>query len=188
MSHSSAVLGHEPKQPRRVALPAGGSHPAGPSAPREADVGCPMCGNLEPWGNSSWCPQCGFYPRLGISLGPALKTASESTPAAKSTREIWQRAPVWVKVLCAGMLGIFVASVAARLALPEKGLARTLTALLQLATGLGVLATMHTAAFFKAAMTNHRFGFIDALLHPVETWKPTNFPRPPAGCGWAPGV
>ena len=34
-------------------------------------LGCPKCGSLESWGRASWCPQCGFYPRLETSVGDA---------------------------------------------------------------------------------------------------------------------
>src|SRR5580698_10789149 len=26
---------------------------------------CPQCGSTEPWGISSWCPNCFYHPRLG---------------------------------------------------------------------------------------------------------------------------
>jgi hypothetical protein len=132
-----------------------------------------MCGNLESWGNSSWCPECGFYPRLGISLGPTANSSSATAGGPKSRGVSWQHIPVWAKVLAAGVIFIVAANIGARLAIPKMGTARTLVAFLQLVAGLGIAALMHCAAFFKAAMSNHRFYLIDAVLHPVETWKPT---------------
>jgi hypothetical protein len=180
MSQSSAILEHGPSNPGAAASRSPQSEPpdtdvslktALPGA--ESEVGCPMCGNLASWGNSSWCPECGFYPRLGISLGPTAISDSQTLGGANSRGVSWQRIPLWAKILAAGVVFIVAANIGARLAIPKTGTVRTLVAFLQLVAGLGIAALMHCAAFFKAAMSNHRFYLIDAVLHPVETWKPT---------------
>jgi hypothetical protein len=139
----------------------------------DSNADCPMCGNLEPWGNSSWCPECGFYPRLGISLGPSAGSSQQIGGAPTSRGISWQHVPLWAKVLAAGVVAIVAANIGARLAIPKVGSVRPLTAFLELVAGLCVASLMHCAAFFKAAMSNHRFCLIDSALHPVETWKPT---------------
>jgi hypothetical protein len=80
---------------------------------------------------------------------------------------------LWAKILAAGVAVIVAANIGARLALPKFGSVRPLTAFLELVAGLCAASLMHCAAFFKAAMSNHRFCLIDMVLHPVETWKPT---------------
>ena len=175
---SSAILEQGPCQPGPVASRAPQSEHPGMAAKTavpgvDAEVGCPMCGNLESWGNSSWCPECGYYPRLGISLGPAPDASGDAAGGATSRGVSWQRIPRWAKILAVGVIFIVAANIGARLAIPKTGAIRTLVAFLQLVAGVGIAAMMHSAAFFKAAMSNHRFCLIDAVLHPVETWKPT---------------
>jgi hypothetical protein len=138
-----------------------------------ADATCTMCGNQEPWGNSSWCPKCGYYPRLGISMGPALEPAPEASPGPKSLRDAWAVLPVWARVLAAGVVALFTANVTARLMIPDQSPARMHIALLELAAGLGVFVAMHCAAYVKASMENAGVRFLDLLLHPIVNWQPT---------------
>jgi len=176
MSSSSATLplepihsnpGHPVPAREQAAATAPLSDPANPA------VGCPNCGDLESWGRSSWCPQCGFYPRLGICVEPANETRSVAVPAPKSPFEMWARLPVWAKVLCCGVLAIFGLSIAIRLGTAPKGFARSLCGVAQLAAGMGVFLTLHAVAVLTATMKSNRLGFIDAILHPFEVWRPT---------------
>src|SRR5262245_26246611 len=180
MSQSSAILEHGPLSPGSGTSPPPRSARPDKHAPSKtatpgvgSDVGCPMCGNLESWGNSSWCPECGFYPRLGISLGPSVNSRQHIGGEPTSGGVSWQRIPLWAKILAAGVVAIVAANIAARVAIPKVGSIRPLMAFLELVAGLCVASLMHCAAFFKAAMSNHHFCLIDSVLHPVETWKPT---------------
>jgi hypothetical protein len=176
MSQSTLTLPAEPVGGTPLPAPAAREPAAGttpsPSAPAAA-VGCPNCGNLESWGRSSWCPQCGFYPRLGISVEPALAARKEDVPAPKSPVEMWARIPVWGRVLCGGVLAIFVMSLLIRLGTAPQGFARSLLGVLQLAVGMGFFLTLHAVAVLMASMKSNRLGFIDAILHPFEVWRPT---------------
>ena len=45
--------------------------PGAPTGP------CPRCQSPDPWGDSAWCLQCGFYPKLGICIPvEAIKSAA----------------------------------------------------------------------------------------------------------------
>jgi len=145
-----------------------------PSAdPAKPAVGCPNCGDLESWGRASWCPHCGFYPRLGICVEPAMETRCVALPAPKSPLEMWARLPAWAKVLCCGVLAIFGLSILIRLGTAPKTFARSLCGVAQLAAGTGIFLTLHALAVLTATMKANRLGFIDAILHPFEVWRPT---------------
>ena len=43
---------------------------------------CPNCGSPESWGGASWCPKCGFYPKLNKCVGGgADESAADQEPA-----------------------------------------------------------------------------------------------------------
>ncbi len=176
MSQIAATLPAEPirgtsvdSPPAREAAAVGTVSPA----PATAAVGCPNCGNLDTWGRSSWCPQCGFYPRLGISVEPAAETPQEAVSAPKSPVELWARIPNWGRVLAGGVLGIFAMSLLIRFATAPQSFARSLIGVAQLVMGTGLFLTLHGVAVLMASMKSNRLGFIDAILHPFEVWRPT---------------
>lgn len=146
-----------------------------PAVPTEQPVGCPQCGNLESWGRSSWCPECGFYPRLGTSVGRTGEKAppAEARAAPKSPREVWEQTPVWGKVLGAGILSIVVESLLVHAVTSDGSLIRAVWGVLQLVTGFGVFAMFHAIAAVKASMSNNHVGLMEALMHPGEAWRPT---------------
>lgn len=166
MSHTAATL-----------EPPAGTAPANASAePGQTEPGCPKCGNLESWGRSSWCPECGYYPRLGTSVGEqdtAEKPAVESIVAPRSPLDIWLQAPAWIKILCLGVLAIFGVSLAGRLVTLDKSVFRSLWGTLQLIVGLSVLALFQVIATIKATFKNNRTSFMDGIVHPFDVWRPT---------------
>jgi hypothetical protein len=81
--------------------------------------------------------------------------------------------PAWTKVLCAGILAIFVESIFISVATSDDSLVRSVWGVLQFVIGFSVFVMFHTIAAAKASMANNRIGFLDALLHPVEAWRPT---------------
>src|SRR5437016_3947265 len=122
-------------------LPVGIAGPNGLATIALPDVGCPKCGNLESWGCSSWCPNCGYYPRLGTSITEpeaVAVVATESCFAPSSTLDVWRYAPVWMKVLIVGVLGIFGGSIAVRVLTPDKSIIRSLIGTCELLVGLGL--------------------------------------------------
>ncbi len=168
MSDAAATL-------ERPAGPAIGNNPLATIA--APDVGCPKCGSLESWGRSSWCPQCGFYPRLGTTINP-----SEDVPAAAPVEEhaapngivqLWLQSPAWMKVLCLGVLAIFGESLAIRVVTPDKSVFRSVWASIQLLVGLGLFGTFHLIATFKATFKVNGYSFMDGIVHPFDIWRPT---------------
>lgn len=168
-----AVIDREPC-PSTTCAP---SRPATEPAPQgphgTATGGCPNCGSLESWGHTSWCPKCGFYPRLGISLGPALDVVEDVHDAPDGALDVWRRMPGWGRVLVVGVFAIFAASVAVRLQTHSTSSLRNTWAAVQLGLGVALFCVVHGVAMVRATAKLDTFGFVDAVIHPVETWKPT---------------
>src|SRR5262245_53137273 len=96
-------------------------------------AGCPRWKILDPWGQSSVCPACGYYPRLGTSVGPASQAQKSVRRAPDSPLEFWNELPRWGKILCYGVIAILVMSILARLGTAPKSFARSAWGVLQLA-------------------------------------------------------
>ncbi|MBI3861749.1 MAG: hypothetical protein HY290_07620 [Planctomycetia bacterium] len=169
MSDSAAVL----------ELPGSNAGAGSAAAIEVPNVGCPKCGSLESWGRSSWCPQCGFYPRLGTSVAE-LEAAPEtqSSFAPKTPLELWLHMPAWIKVLCTGVVAIFGMSLAVRAVTPDKSFVRSLWGTCQLLAGLGVFVAFHLVATIKASFKQNGTGFMDAIVHPFDVWRPTIYELP----------
>jgi hypothetical protein len=86
---------------------------------------------------------------------------------------MWARIPTWGRVLGSGVLAIFMISLAIRLGTTPKSFARSLLGVAQLAIGTCLFLTLHGVAVLMASMKSNRLGFIDAILHPFEVWRPT---------------
>jgi len=155
MPQSTATLEIEPNQVNPATDPQPGDAAAAAvssTAASEPPAGCPQCGNLESWGRSSWCPECGYYPRLGTSIGRASGEGSQAAACAapKSPREVWEQMPVWMKILCGGILAIVAESILVRAATADASLVRSVWGVLQLVMGFGVFAMFHAIAAMSA--------------------------------------
>ncbi len=141
-------------------------------APDESvvDLGCPNCGSTEPWGASSWCPDCGYYPALGEQ---AKAGCSEIFRKAQPEAELkWQQFfPLWSIVLVAGGIVIVILSFVASAMLPDEGIGRILWTLSQCVLGLVAAAIGQFSAFLFAAAKDDRYGPLDAIMKPVQLWK-----------------
>jgi len=170
-----AATSQVPSSPAGRGFPDAAGAVGSPAAGGDNPVGCPQCGNLESWGRSSWCPECGFYPRLGTSVGRTAeeKPAADSSAAPKSASEAWQQMPAWTKVLCVGIVAIVVESLLVHAATADDSLFRSVWGALQFLMGFGVFAMFHAIAAFKASVINNKLGVLDALMNPVEAWRPT---------------
>ena len=148
---------------------------AASSVPETEAAGCPKCGTLESWGTASWCPNCGYYPRLGMVVGGEQVAAQEpdSQPAPSTHLEALARLPQWSYILAAGVIGIFFVSLAVRIVTPDDSLARSLWSTTQLLVGALTFIGMHAYAFIKAGARANRLNAFDIIVHPIDVWRPT---------------
>ncbi len=148
---------------------------------------CPKCNSTAPWGGASWCPACGYYPKLGrcVDLG---------TPPPGMAEELESNEPLefpgWLILLGIGVLFILGVSIVARMFLPEDG-PRILWALAQIGVGLLVFGVMHVHAYLFAGSVTDKLAPTDMFFHPILIWRPTLAALPETGkrvCGGAWGV
>lgn len=160
---------------------------------------CPNCGSREPWGRSSWCPACGYYPALG---GTSLRTAEQVEADSAVQGEAWETIhkgpenlaeaiPQWAWLAVGGTVAILALNIAARFMLPLKPSHRTLCTLLEFTGGFIAAAISHFSAYLFAACKSDKLGPFDFFMKPIEMWKPT-FAKMPEGtrrvCGMAWGT
>jgi hypothetical protein len=144
------------------------------SVPAEAAPGCPKCGNLDSWGHCSWCPNCGYYPRLGTSVGVAdWKETDRAAGDGATLVERLSRVPSWAQWMAAGMLAVFVGNLLASLVLPARGPLRAWASLLELVVGAALFLGAHSRAFVAALLKDARFAPLDFLMRPGEIWRHT---------------
>lgn len=149
--------------------------PASKNQAKEAKP-CVSCGSTEPWGFSSWCPQCGYYPALQTRVeAPAVPVRDDSRPA--SLKDIL---PPWVLLMGGGMFVVIGVSVWARLAVDGESSARLLWAVSQILVGLIAFGVAHGTAYFVAITHSDKIGPFDAIMSPMVIWRPT-FARLPKG-------
>ncbi|MFO1095428.1 MAG: hypothetical protein U0992_19290 [Planctomycetaceae bacterium] len=134
--------------------------PGAPTGP------CPKCESPDPWGNSAWCLQCGFYPKLGICIPvEAIKSAHE-----EEQQLVGSEIPPWVKRLGIGCAVILLIDVVARLQLPADG-PRTILTIVQASVGLFLLIASHVQAYVFSGSGDDKLGFFDLLSGPQKVWR-----------------
>jgi hypothetical protein len=137
---------------------------------------CPQCGSTEPWGISSWCPNCFYHPRLGLPIAPVAPAGSgeEGThhaARAESYAAVLKSVPLWTHVLWIGVVAVFVMSVYVSITLPKFGPSRAIWTLLQTLIGLAAAGTAHVLVFFNAIPNTDKYGPFDLFLKPLDFWS-----------------
>jgi len=143
----------------------------------QSQPGCPECGTQEPWGLSSWCPKCGYYPALGKCVGQPEQQADVETKSEPQT--IWELIPEWGWVLALGVIGALGLSVAGRF-LTQNPAELCLWTLTQASVGALMFLIGHCIAYLYAISKSVEFGMLSIVLNPFKIWRPT-ISRFPAG-------
>lgn len=146
-----------------------------PAAPSAQET-CPRCHTTEPWGQSSWCPRCNYYPVVdaGADAGQSWSEDLPETPQEEvDNRTALESIPAWFWGMLAGVIVIAVSSVAIRMSFAEDEETRGMIALTQLVVGLVSMLTAHGIASKLAFATDRRTNFNDVLLSWFNIWQPT---------------
>lgn len=134
-------------------------------AVKGAPQGCPQCGNKEAWGGSAWCPKCGYYPKLGISISAeALKPVMEEEKLEPA------EVPTWVWVAVGGVGLVLAVSLYARFCVPVDG-PLTIWSLATLGLGLLLFGVSHVQAYLVGGAGSDKLGLMDLFLGPAAVWR-----------------
>ena len=146
---------------------------------------CPRCHTTEPWGESSWCPRCSYYPVVDGSAGGGVSWADDlpDTPAevVGDDRSALESIPLWFWGMLAGIVGLGAFSVTIRVMFPDEESPRGLIALAQLTIGFVTVLVAHGIASKYALANDRRLNFNDVLLSWFNVWQPT-ISRLPSTC------
>ncbi len=161
------MAGNDVAPPRReVPPPVVETAPSAPAAkvataPPRPGTGCPKCGSETSWGTSSWCPDCGYYPKAGFE-GSGIVEAEDDTPPT-----LISVLPAWVAPTALGAVGLTISSIATSFVFHDP-LQRSLVALTQLLSFAGLTFAVHTRASFLAIKEGR--GWM-ACVNLSETWS-----------------
>lgn len=139
---------------------------------------CPRCHTTQPWGESSWCPNCAYYPVVDGATGGSSSWA-DALPEPDAPEEEFddrgalQSIPLWFWGMLGGVVAITAFSVAVRLMLPDEDSPRGLIALIQLSIGLISMLTAHIVASKNALQNDRRLNLNDVALAWFNIWQPT---------------
>lgn len=126
---------------------------------------CSKCQTTEPWGDSAWCPHCGFYPKLGICI-PVDAIKSQHVEETLEAGEI----PHYVWWMAGGGVAILVVSIIAHLQVPADG-PQTMWSIAQVSLGLFLLLASHIQAYTLSASKNEKLGIFDMVAAPAAVWR-----------------
>ncbi|MCA9005109.1 MAG: hypothetical protein KDA70_07520 [Planctomycetaceae bacterium] len=138
---------------------------------------CSECGTYEPWGLSSWCPRCGYYPKLGKCVG---HTDVEGQPLTQPSQpqNIWELIPAWGWVLGVGTVAVIGLSVAGRFYCEDPG-QLCLWTITQATVGLIMFLIGHFTAYLNAVSRSAEFSILSIIMTPFKIWRPAihRFPQ-----------
>jgi hypothetical protein len=160
-----------------MTAPAGAAPPAADGS-QPAAKACPQCGSTEPWGVSSWCPNCFYHPRLGTAVAappPPDPEVRQFLPGHVAQQEsylaVLQTIPLWIHVLWLGVVGVFVLSVFETLKLPKFGYSRAVWTVVQATLGILAALAAHVITFFSAIPSMEKHGPFDLFMKPFDFWR-----------------
>ncbi len=134
------------EQPAVVAATAAAAAVQLTGAPPAAGEDCPQCGSDTPWGRSSWCPECGYFPKAGFAGTGIVDDEISAPPTRLSVLPEWV-APTLVAVVC-----ILISSIVMRFVFSSP-LQRSLVAATQFLVCTATAFAVHSRASFIAMKT-----------------------------------
>lgn len=128
---------------------------------------CRQCGNLDSWGNASWCPKCGYYPALGHA-GEIVPEAPDPLPQVAWNDLL----PRWVIQLVLGLMVVSGLSAGMERYLVGHPGFLTLCSLVQLSFGAIITLVAHVQAILVGMRDPHAPDLKTMLANPFTVWRP----------------
>jgi hypothetical protein len=137
---------------------------------------CIRCHTSQEWGESSWCPACGYYPIVDGAEANGKSWADDLPDAPEEEVEDWgstlQSLPRWLWGMLGGIVGITMFSVTVRLLFHNDEDIRGIIALTQLVIGFVSMLTAHGLAAKFTMKNDRRVNLSDVLLSWFNVWSP----------------
>ncbi|MCA9038032.1 MAG: hypothetical protein KDA91_23065 [Planctomycetaceae bacterium] len=155
------------------------THPSNNQSERRANAGplCARCGCTEPWGESSWCPKCGYYPVVETAeedrMGWRAEVAAEASAEEEVEPNLLNCIPGWMWIMVAGSSSIFIASVMARKFFETTSDHQSYWAWTELLVGAGAAFIAHVWAAIVAKKIDDRLNVSDVIVNWMAVWQPT---------------
>lgn len=131
--------------------------------PKSEEKVCPKCQSQGSWGQTSWCPRCGYYPKAGEDtiVGGHIQETAE----VDHTR--------WFICFGVGVILTLVVSLVGTFITSQNGWDRTNWTLFQAFVGSVVFAIGHFWAFGLAMSVEEKMELLDVFVSPAKVWHPT---------------
>jgi hypothetical protein len=136
-----------------------------PAKSEEQTPGCAHCGSLDSWGASSWCPRCGYYPKLGR----AGEIVEEEVAQEIKLLDV---IPTWFWQGLAGVVAIIGMTIGLEYLVGSSLGFLSLASLIQLSFGLILMLVAHVSAYFSGLRDHNEVGIKGFLLYPPDVWWP----------------
>lgn len=132
-----------------------------PTSPPSGTQRCPQCRSPEPWGAASWCPNCGYYPKLGRKVTPSELESNVPTTPSASYR--------WAAWLVLGGVACIALSIASMWIIPDP-VARAEYGRLQFIAGLLMVLIGQVMAYVVCARDVDDLPVSAIFFEPVQLW------------------
>ncbi len=152
-----------------------GKKPSTPSKKNSDKNCCPSCDNPEPWGDSSWCPSCGYCPKLKQKIvrnEPSELADDDEEDGELSLIAMTWMVPKWIFWLSGGLLLLLIESIAIRCLILDI-VTRSHIAILQILIGVHVFGVAHIRSYMIATHDNENLNLISIFWAPFTIWKTT---------------
>ena len=152
--------------------PSGGVAQIAPSSAAIADSTdedspqCPDCGSTTPWGMSSWCPECGYYPAIADRAFNEVEEVVEVDEDAAQQPKQWS----FLQKLNVGIFTLCVFTMVIRTLYFYMDADRGLWTLIQSVAGISTAAIAQAMTAIYAAKDNDRYSLWSAIINPLDIW------------------
>lgn len=145
------------------------------------EITCPKCNTTTPWKESSWCPDCGYYPGITDAVPEEAKPADAPVVEEAETPAEKPLLPKWVTWSIGGATTIVVASIGASYYFTYWGGDRSLVSLIVLLSGIAAFLGAHILTSVASMQESGDVAPFDIIGRPIEMWRPTIHGLPKTG-------
>lgn len=140
---------------------------------------CPKCKSKEPWGENSWCPACGYYPKFASQIAepPTIDPETDVVEPMSEEEHVSENAlgnlPQWMWIMGAGVLAIILFSAGVRAWIHFNGGRRAFFALGEMLLGFVSVGGASIFAWKQCRKGDQNLSLANIVTNPIYIWQPT---------------